>query len=241
MNQLDLPKWQRIAIPAVAIMLAIFYVGKYYVADELIYANYQVAALQTDLQTSLEQLDAAGTRATNAEREADVVRRANALLRSSERQRQDKIAGLQADLAFYRRLGGASGSQAALAVHHMELQPTHSPRVYLLVFTLTQNLRWASSITGRIQLGVDGIQGGIVEHLDDGQLLAATADPLKFQFKYFQQLECLITLPEGFAAERLTIRLRSGSLGSTVEQTMQWQDMFVQTVTEVTPEVSNDD
>ena len=145
MNQFNIPKWQKIALPAMAIVLSIFYVGKYYVADELIYANYQVDALQTDLQTSLQKLEAQKTHTTNAEREADVLRRANALLRESERQRQDEIAGLQADLAFYRRLGGANGSQAALAVHHMELQATHSPRVYLLVFTLTQNLRWASS------------------------------------------------------------------------------------------------
>lgn len=241
MNHLTLPKWQRIAVPAVAIALGIFYVGKYYVADELIFANYQVEALQKDLQTSLERLDIERTRATNAEREADVVRGANALLRKSERQRQDEIAGLKADLAFYRRLGGASGSQAALAVHHMELQTTHSPRVYLLVITLTQNLRWASSIAGGIQLGVDGIQDGVARHLDDKQLLAETADPLKFQFKYFQQLERLITLPEGFAADRLTIRLRSGSLGTAVEQTMQWQDMFIQSAPEPVSEALIDD
>ena len=241
MNHLILSKWQRIAVPAVAIALGIFYVSKYYVADELIFANYQVEALQKDLQTSLEQLDSERTRATNAEREADVVRRANALLRASERQRQDEIAGLKADLAFYRRLGGASGSQAALAVHHMELQTTHSPRVYLLVFTLTQNLRWASSIAGAIQLRVEGIQDGVARHLDEKQLLAKTADPLKFQFKYFQQFERLITVPEGFAADRLTIRLRSGSLGTAVEHTMQWQEMFIQSALDSASKAPIDD
>ena len=224
-----------------AIVLGIFYVGKYYVADELIYANYHVGALQADLQTSLEKLDAQKTSTTNAEREADVLRRANALLRESERQRQDEIAGLQADLAFYRRLGGANGSQAALAVHHMELQATHSPRVYLLVFTLTQNLRWASSIAGRVELEVDGIRNGIAEHLGDKQLLAKTAAPLKFQFKYFQQFERLITLPENFDPDRLTIRLRSGSLGTAVEQTMQWQDMFIQVAIDTSPEAPIED
>jgi len=241
LNHFDIPKWQQVAVPAIALALLIFYVGKYFVADELIYANYQVDALQADLQSSLEQLAIEKTRRTNAEREADVVRRANALLRDSERQRQDEIASLRADLAFYRRLGGANGSQAALAVHHMELQATRSPRVYLLVFTLTQNLRWASSIAGRIQLGVDGIQAGVAKHLDSKQLLAESAEPLTFQFKYFQQFERLITLPEGFEANRVTIRLRSGSLGSAVEQTMQWQDMFSQTVTEAPSTDANND
>ncbi len=232
MNYSNLPKWQQIALPAVIIMLAIFYFGKYFVADELIYANYHVEALQQDLQTALERLDAENARAAVAEREADVVRRANALLRASERKRQDEIASLQADLAFYRRLGGANGSQAPLAVHYLELQTTQSPRVYRMIFTLTQNLRWASSIAGAIQLGVDGIQDGVARHLDDKQLLAEMADPLKFQFKYFQQFERLITLPEGFAADRLTIRLRSGSLSTAVEQTMRWQDMFIQSATD---------
>lgn len=210
-----------------AIVLVIFYVGKYYVADELIYANYQVEALQSDLQAALEQLANEKIRATVAEHEADVVRRANALLRGSERDRQDEIAGLQADLAFYRRLGSANGSQTALAIHHIELQQTESPRVFLLVFTLTQNLRWASGIGGQIQLGIDGIQSDIAVHLDADQLLAETADPLQFKFKYFQQFERLITLPESFAPQWLTIRLRSTSLETSIEQSIPWQELLV--------------
>jgi hypothetical protein len=231
MNYLNLPKWQKVAVPTIAIMLIIFYFGKYFVADELIYANYHVKALQEDLQTALEQLDAENARAAVAEREADVIRRANALLRASERERQDKIASLQADLAFYRRLGGANGSQAPLAVHYLELQPTQSPRVYRMIFTLTQNIRWASMISGHVGLGVDGIRNGIAQHLTEKQLLAEAAGPLNFQFKYFQQLERLITLPEGFKASRLTIYLKSRSLSTTVEQSMEWQSLFKQAET----------
>ena len=228
MNHPNLPKWQLIAVPVVTIMLGLFYFAKYFVADELIYANYHVQALQQDLQTALEAIDTEKARVTVAEREADVIRRANALLRASERDRQDEIAGLQADLAFYRRLGGANGSQAPLAVHYLELQPTQSPRVYRIIFTLTQNLRWASVISGRIQLGIDGIRNGVAQHLTQDQLLAESAEPLKFKFKYFQQLERLITLPKDFEASRLTIRLRSGSLRTPVEQSMEWQSLFNQ-------------
>jgi len=228
MNYRNLPKWQLFALPAVTIMLGIFYFGKYFVADELIYANYEVKALQQDLQTALDLLDAEKARSTVAGREADVVRRANALLRASEREHQDEIAGLQADLAFYRRLGGANGSQAPLAVHYLELQPTQSPRVFRIIFTLTQNLRWAAVISGQIQLGVDGIRDGAAQHLTEKQLLAESAEPLNFKFKYFQQLERLITLPENFEASRLTIRLKSGSLSTPVKQSVEWQSLFNQ-------------
>ena len=231
MNHSRLPKWQMITIAVVIIILGVFYFARYYIADELIYANYHIQALQQDLHTALKELEAENNRSTVAEREADVVRRANALLRASERERQDKIAGLQVDLAFYRRLGGANGSQAALAVHYLELQATQSPRVYRIIFTLTQNLRWAAVISGQIHLGVDGIRNGVAQHLTQEQLLAESAEPLSFRFKYFQQLERLITLPEGFEATQLSIRLKSRSLRTDVEQSMEWESLFNQTST----------
>jgi len=213
-------------------MLCIFWFAKYVVADELIYANYEVKALRVDLQDALDLFEAEKARATVAEREADVVRRANALLRGSERERQEEIANLQADLAFYRRLGGANGSQAPLAVHYLELQTTGAPRVYRIIVTLTQNLRWAAVISGRVELGVDGINNGVAQHLTDQQLLAESAEPLNFQFKYFQQIERLITLPQDFAPSRLTVRLKSGSLRSAVEQSVEWIDLFNQQATD---------
>jgi hypothetical protein len=235
MNYPELPKWQRIALPATIIILGIFYFNKYFVVDELIYANYRVEALEQDLHAALDQLEAEKSRAAVAEREADVMRRANAILRASERERQDEIANLQADLAFYRRLGGANGSQAPLALHYLELQATQSPRVYRIIFTLTQNLRWAAVISGSIQLGVDGISNGVAQHLTAEQLLAESAEPLRFKFKYFQQFERLITLPEGFKASQLTVRLRSGSLRTPIEQSVAWQSLFNQSA-ETQPE-----
>ena len=240
MNFSNLPKWQLIALPAVIIILCTYYFNRYFVVDELLYANGQVRALQQDLQAALGELEAEYARATVAEREADVVRQANALLRASERDHQDEIAGLQADLAFYRRLGGANGSQAPLAVHYLELQETQSPRVYRIIFTLTQNLRWAAIISGHIQLGVDGIHDGVAQHLTEKELLAESAEPLSFRFKYFQQLERLITLPEGFEANRLSIRLRSGSLSTPVERSMEWQSLFNRASTDEPASKPND-
>ena len=226
MNYSIIPKWLLLTTITAAVSLSVYYFARYYVADELIYANYHVEALQEDLRAMTEELDAGKSRLAVTEHEVDIVTRANALLRASEREHQDEIAGLRADLAFYRRLGGASGSQNPLAVHYLELQATQSPRVYRIIFTLTQNLRWAAVISGRIELGIDGIAHGAAQHLTDSQLLAESADPLKFQFKYFQQLERLITLPEDFEPIRLTIRLKSRSLRTDVEQSMEWHSLF---------------
>jgi len=234
MNYSDLPKWQRIAVPLMSIVLGVFYFAKYFVADELIFAHQQIKVLQQDLQTTQKLLAEERSRSSVAEREADVVRRANNLLRASERKHQDEIAGLQADLDFYRRLGGANGSQSPLNVHYLEIQAMQAPRVYRVIFSLTQNLRWASVVSGDIELEVDGIRNGVAEHLRNDQLLAESAGPLKFQFKHFQQLECLITLPEGFEASQLSIQLKSRDRKTPVKQSMEWQSLIKQTETDLT-------
>ena len=158
-----------------------------------------------------------------------MVRKANELLRTSELDRQDEFAALEADLAFYRRLGGASGSQAPLTVHYTELQATGSPRVFRVIFTLTQNLRWAAVIAGDVELGIEGILDGAARTLTQDDLLDITVEPMDFRFKYFQQFERLVTLPEGFEPSRLTIRLKSNSLRAPVEQSMSWRSLFKNT------------
>lgn len=222
----DLTQWRRLAVPTIILCLGIFLFGRFFVADELVEANNHIRMLEQDLLLARDQLARENVRATVAGHEANVVRQANELLRQSERERQDEIAALQADLAFYRRLGGANGSQAPLAVHYLELQATNSPRVFRIIFTLTQNLRWAAVISGRVELGVDGILDGTAQTINEDSLLAESAEPLKFRFKYFQQIERLVTLPEGFVPNRLSIRLKSASLRSPVEQSMDWEGLF---------------
>jgi hypothetical protein len=221
------PSKRQLTLLIIAVTLLSSYLfSTLYIENELTYARVQNQALQQDLLSTVNRLELEKARTIMASREADVVRRANELLRGSEGKRQEEIAKLQADLAFYRRLGGASGSQAALAVHHLELQTTQSPRVYRIVFTLTQNLRWASVISGRISLGLDGIRNEVADHLDENQLLASSAEPMNFRFKYFQQLERLITLPDGFEPTRLTIQLKANGLRTPVEHSVQWNYLF---------------
>lgn len=212
---------------ASALVLLLMYIGgKRYVGKELIKARDKIELLESELQTAKADTDSDKTSKAVVVQEVAVLQQANALLRESERKRQDEIASLKADLAFYRRLGGTSGSQAGLAIHHIELRRTDSPWVFELVFTLTQNIRWAAAIAGDIDLSIDGIKAGKAVHLKESQLLAVNTAELLFEFKYFQQLERLITLPEGFEASYLTLTLNPKDAGNSVAQTISWQELF---------------
>jgi hypothetical protein len=160
------------------------------------------------------------------ERETDVLRQANRLLREQETARQAEIDQQQSQLDFFRRLAGTGGSQSGLDVYHAELLRTDSSRVFQFILTLTQNIRRASIVTGRVRIDVEGTleDRPVVlywSRVSDGD----TPEPA-FRFKYFQQLEGYLTLPEGFSPTRLKLSLEADKRRSPVQRSYDWDDLL---------------
>ena len=152
------------------------------------------------------------------ERETDVLRRANRLLREQESERQAELNRLTSELDFYRRLAGTGGAQEGLDVYHAEIIPTDSPLVFQFMLTLTQNIRRAAIITGRVRIDIEGIRGDRPLTLYWNQLGDGETPEPRFRFKYFQQLEGYLALPEGFSPTRLLIRLESEAQRNPVQR-----------------------
>ena len=163
---------------------------------------------------------------TLGERETDVLRQANRMLREEESVRQADLNRLQSELDFFRRLAGTGGVQEGLDVYHVDLQPTDSGRVFQFVVTLTQNIRRASVISGQVRVEVEGVRDDRPltlgwDAIGDGQGPAPA-----FRFKYFQQLEGYLALPEGFGPTRLVLTLDADDRRSPVQRGYDWSDML---------------
>ncbi len=168
----------------------------------------------------------AQARLTVLERETEVIRKANRLIREDESQRQAELNLLQSELDFYRRLAGTGGEQTGLAVYQAELSTTDSHRVFQYVLTLTQNIRRASIISGKLKLDVEGILDNRPVTLFWSQLSdGATAEP-SFRFKYFQQFEGYLTLPENFSPTRLLVTLDVKDQRKPVSRTFDWKKLL---------------
>ncbi len=112
--------------------------------------------LSSELETLKQRLDQSQAREAVLARESDVLRQANRLLREQESERQAELNTLQSELDFYRRLAGTGGAQAGLDVYRAELLATGSGQVFQFVLTLTQNIRRASIISGRVRIDIEG-------------------------------------------------------------------------------------
>jgi hypothetical protein len=186
-----------------------------------------VGFLSTELAAVKERLDRTQARLAVVAGEADVLRQANRLLRAQESNRQAELNTLQSELDFYRRLAGTGGEQSGLDVYRAELVPTGSARVYQFELTLTQNIRRASIITGRARIDVEGTLEDRPVTLYWSQLGDGDTPEPAFRFKYFEQLEGYLALPENFLPTRLVVTLESKDQRNPVQRSYEWHSLLV--------------
>ena len=154
-------------------------------------------------------------------RSDQISRSANTELQASLAEREEEVSGLRADVAFYERLVGATGQRRGLAVHEASFTP-EAGGTWRYTVTLTQNLNRGAISKGEARVSVEGVSEGRLQSLRWEDLLQKPGAPGQpFSFRYFQQLEGSIMLPEGFTPQRVRVQLRSD--GSTVDQAFPWQ------------------
>lgn len=156
-------------------------------------------------------------------RSDQISRDANRDLQGTLAERDEEIAGLRADVAFYERFVGATGQRRGLAVHELQLQP-QSDQAWHFTATLTQNVNRGAVSSGRATIAVEGTRDGQLQRLEWADLRQQPDAPgIEYSFKYFQEIEGNLLLPVGFEPLRVLVTLDPQG-GSEVEQTFAWND-----------------
>ncbi|MCL1635579.1 hypothetical protein M2650_13200 [Luteimonas sp. SX5] len=157
-----------------------------------------------------------------------ISRQANRELQQTLAEREEEIAGLRADVAFYERLVGATGQRKGLNVHEI-LMRRDNDGSWRYTATLTQNINRGAVTKGDLTLSVEGTRDGKLVRLDWGQLLQKPqAPPQRFEFRYFQRLEGSVLLPQGFVPGRVIARVRADG-GGSAEQAFAWDAATAET------------
>lgn len=159
------------------------------------------------------------------ERADQVDRVASSDLQQTLREREEEIAGLRTDLAFYSRLVGGGARREGLAVHSVHVSPVKDSAAWNVVVTLTQNMKRSQSSEGRLQLSIEGVSNGQLKSLPWAEL-AGSGDSagLPFAFKYFQRVSGTVMLPDGFAPNRIKVVAEAAGGGGRVEQGFAWSE-----------------
>lgn len=219
--------WRVIALvlSAIGLISATYVLTLHQAVPELYKAKARINTQKAEIRSLTARLQSSKTRQEVAEQEANVMRRANQILREGESNRQAELNHLQTELDFYQRLAGTSGAQSGLAIYHLELSPTGSDRVFHYVLTLTQNLRRSAIISGSVRLDVEGTMEDRLLSLPWSQVTDGNQPEPTFRFKYFQQLEGYLELPDRFEPSRLKISLKVAGQSKVVSRGFDWKEL----------------
>jgi len=182
--------------------------------------------LATRLAELDRELDAERQQAAVLARSDQISRAANESLQQTVVERDEEIAALRSDVGFYERLVGGSAQRKGLAVHALALRAAGAGDLQYAV-TLTQTLKRSGHTEGELRLEIEGVRDGQLETVDWSSLRAGGESAgQSFQFRYFQQLEGSIMLPENFTPHRVRVEVRVGD--NRIERIFPWQDVLPQ-------------
>jgi hypothetical protein len=136
---------------------------------------------------------------------------------------QAKILKQQEDLAFYR--GIVADQEAGVRIQDIELLRGVDDASFSMRLVLAQAIGASRRISGFVELDVEGTSDGAPVTLSLGDLAGQNERQtrLSFSFRYFQNLQADLVLPEGFAPTRVKVKLTpQGKSATPVEKSFDW-------------------
>jgi hypothetical protein len=225
-KQVDWLKW--IAVAAGAALLALG--GWFAYQRGQVSAGLNVAEVtreRRDLTAKVVALEAENSRLNAKVAELEMARR---LDREAYGQVEQTLGELQSrlsrqgdDLAFYKSIVSPADGIQGLRIQRFEVEPGKEPRQYLVRLTLIQAMRHDSLAAGLADVVVHGMQGDRPARYSVGELLGRPRAQLPFSFRYFQTIEQVVTLPEGFQAFEAEVQVHSAKLRFPMQQSFPWK------------------
>ena len=157
------------------------------------------------------------------QRARQIERQAYDELDSTIKNLQAEILELKEELAFYRGIVSPREASTGLQLQKFSLEPNGPSRSFHYKVVLTQVLKNDRLASGEVQLHLDGIEGTEPKSLTLKDVTEKSVNELRYRFKYFQNLEGDIELPENFTLLRATVRiLPRGYERDSIEKTIDW-------------------
>lgn len=220
------PSRRRFALTLVVLawgasVAAAWIVATYTAAPRLSHATERLRQVERQLDKNKDQLRSLSQREATLAVSDRISRAANTEIQATLAERDEEIAGLRADVAFYERLVGSTSQRKGLNVHLAEfaVEPGGTWQYQIM---LTQNLNRAAISQGQMRFSVEGVRNGQLATVGWDELhQKPAAAGQEYSFRYFQQLNGNVMLPRDFTPQRVKVTLLGEDVA--VEQAFDWK------------------
>ena len=154
----------------------------------------------------------------------EVDREAYQLVEADLAELQRKIQEQTDAIAFYRGIVSPKDGGRGLRVQDLKLTRGKDDRHYNVRLVLVQVMQHDRSVKGQVGFSLDGTQNGVSTTYTLEQLLPEDANSSwPFAFRYFQDFDRELVLPEGFTPEKINVEVISNTKSiASVEQSFDW-------------------
>jgi hypothetical protein len=224
------PRWNA-RLPWIAAALAVF-AGSFWLGHRQgqLGAGHDAAASARErraLEAQVDRLESESSRLNAQVAELEMARR---LDREAYGQVERTLGDLQSrlarqgdDLAFYRSIVSPADGVQGLRIQRFAVRPGTQRHEFVIEVTLIQAMRQESTVSGLVQVVVQGMAGARPAKYSIGQLLGQPNAQLPFSFRYFQTIQEAVTLPDGFQPFEVEVSVRSKRLASPLRQSFPWK------------------
>ncbi len=140
---------------------------------------------------------------------------------------ETRVGALKSDLTFYKNIMAPSETSKGLQVDRFSLSSDRQADAYNFKLVLTQVGNNKSYISGVVAVNIIGMRDDEKEVIALRDLSQEIEDlGVKFRFRYFQDVEGKLTLPDGFEPlEVQVVAQAEGRKSSQAERTFNWDDL----------------
>jgi hypothetical protein len=154
----------------------------------------------------------------------DIDREAYREVEASLTELQAKIQEQRDAIAFYRGIVSPADGNKGLRVQDLKLTRGKNEREYNIRLVLVQALKHDRKVSGNVNLTIEGEVDGVEKAYSYAELLPDEADAAwAFSFRYFQDFNRQVVLPDGFTPQRVNIEVQSRTRSiSSIEESFTW-------------------
>ncbi len=202
----------------------VFEYGRISAGYDVVDAANQKASLENHIESLADRIAELEQEVALLETHREIDREAYKEVEGSLLTLQAKIQEQQDAIAFYRGIVSPADGKPGLRVQDFKLVRGADEREFGLRLVLVQAMKHDRKVSGDVALSIEGNEGGEAKIYALSELLPADADKdWAFSFRYFQDFDRQLVLPDGFTPERVHVEVRSRTRSiSSIEETYAW-------------------
>lgn len=188
-------------------------------------ADLVINSQQVEIETLQSKLAEYQRQTAMLERNSKIEDDTAGELKKTLTEAQNEVLELKKELAFYKSIVAPEQGKPSLVIQTIQLKKDVAGDFdyKIMVSQQGRNDRFAR---GTIEVNIEGTNQGAKQILALSDVSEDASKPMNFGMKYFQNFTGKLKLPEGFAAESMSVKLKpkSNTLES-VDEKFPWADL----------------